>query len=107
MRTLMKITLQALFLLVLSGCSHSIHQVYVSSMDKSMTYGEGSWVTASSSDRVILGFQGDSNYVETAYLRLQSKCNGRLSQVTTEYLTSFLFLSYDQKLILRGLCRRK
>lgn len=98
----MKQTLGVLWLLI-SSCAHSIHQVYVSSQD-ARSVGQGQWITAESSDLVILGFAGSTNYVEEAYQQLESKCPGRLAQVTTEHLTSFKLLSYEQKVVLKGLC---
>ena len=73
-------------------------------MDQNARYGKAKWVTATSEDFVVLGFQGSTGYVEQAYRKLEQQCAGRISQVTTEYLTSFQFLSYDQKLVVRGLC---
>ena len=92
------------FIFLTSACAHSIHQLYVGSMDAKVTYNEGKWVTADSVDFVILGFQFDTNYVELAFKELEKKCPGRIAQVTTEHLTSFLFLSYNQKIVLKGLC---
>ena len=91
---------------LLQGCAHSIHQVYVSSMDKGAAYNRGSWVTADSKVFVIFGFEMDTGYVEQAYKELESKCSGRIAQVTTEHLTSFLLLSYDQKVVVKGLCMK-
>jgi hypothetical protein len=98
---LMKI-LSAL-LLLLSGCAHSIHQVYVSSQD-ARSAGAQQWVTAEANVFVILGFQTDTSYVERAYKELESRCPGRIAEVTTEHLTSYKLLSYDQKVVLKGLC---
>ncbi len=92
-----------LFLIVLSGCAHSIHQVYVSSQDANSA-GQNQWVTADASEFVILGFQTSTDYVEQAYKELESKCPGRIALVTTEHLTSFKLLSYEQKVVLKGLC---
>lgn len=86
------------------SCSHSIHQMYVGSMDPGVTYGQGRWVTAEVKDEVVLSFEMDSRYIERGREALEEKCKGRLAQVTVEHLTSFKFLSYDQRLILRGLC---
>ena len=61
----MKIVL-ALMLVLLNGCAHSIHQLYVSSQDPNSA-GHGQWVTVDSKDFVILGFAMQSNYVEQAY----------------------------------------
>ena len=87
------------------GCSYSVHQQYISSMDPNASYGKGKWVEVTTSDFVILSFATQSNYVEDAYKRLESECKGRIAQVTTEHLTAYKFLSYDQKLILKGLCQ--
>ncbi|MBC7533748.1 MAG: hypothetical protein H7318_19445 [Oligoflexus sp.] len=94
-------------LITAPSCAHSINQVYVGSMDASARFGKGKWVEVETSDRVILGFQMDTNYVDNAYAELQEKCPGRLSQVTSEHITSYLFLSYRQRLLLKGLCMQK
>jgi hypothetical protein len=98
----MKMLLPFLLLLT-SGCAHSIHQVYISAQD-SKSAGQGQWVTADAMDFVVLGFQMNTSYVEQAYKELESKCPGRLAQVSTEHLTSFKLLSYEQKVVLKGLC---
>lgn len=99
---LMKYIVPVLFL-TLTGCAHSIHQVYVSAQD-AKSAGQGQWVTADAQDFVVFGFQMNTGYVEQAWRELESKCPGRLAQVTTEHLTSFKLLSYDQKVVLKGLC---
>jgi hypothetical protein len=98
----MKLFLPLIFILM-TGCAHSIHQVYVSGQDATSA-GQGQWVTAEAVAFVVLGFQRDTNYVEQAYKNLEEKCPGRIAQVTTEHLTSFKLLSYEQKVILKGLC---
>lgn len=87
----------------LGACSHSIHQVYVSSQDPRSS-GKGTWITAESKDFVVLAFELDTSYVEKAYQDLANKCKGRIAAVTTEHLTSYKLLSYDQKVVLKGLC---
>lgn len=90
--------------LLQSACSHSIHQLYVGTMDRGANYKKGRWVQAESKDYVILGFAQDTSYVEQAVAELESRCRGRLAQVNTEHLTSFRLLSYYQKVILKGWC---
>jgi hypothetical protein len=87
-----------------AACSYSIHELYISSMDPQATYGKGRWVEAEASDFVVLYFEFGSDYVNHAYKELEAKCPGRIAQVTTEHLTAFKFLSYDQKVVLKGLC---
>ena len=86
------------------GCSHSIHQLYIGMMDADAKYGKGRWITVETKDFVILGFARDTSYVEKAVAQLEKQCSGRIAQVTTEHVTSFSFLSYYQKVILKGLC---
>jgi hypothetical protein len=96
--------LVALALAALSGCAHSVHQVYISSMDKDAAFNQGKWQTVETADFVVLGFQFNTDYVEKAYQQLEQQCKGRIAQVTSEHLTSYKFLSYEQKLVLKGLC---
>jgi hypothetical protein len=86
------------------ACSFSIHQLYVGSMDPGAAYGRGRWVEAEGKKFVILGFEFDSDYVDHAYKELESKCAGRLAQVTTEHLTAYYFLSFEQRVYLKGMC---
>ena len=86
------------------ACSYSVHEVYIGSMDPGVTNGRGHWVEVETKQFVILGFEFGSEYVDKAYKELEGKCSGRLAQVTTEHLTAYNFLSYDQKVVLKGLC---
>jgi hypothetical protein len=90
--------------LAASACSYSIHQQYIGSIDPDADYNKGRWVTADAKDHVILSFQLKTTYVQDAVKELEAKCAGRISQVTTKHVTSFKFLSYEQKVILRGWC---
>ena len=92
--------------LLMGACSHSIHQVYVSSMDPGTTYDHAEWVTVEAKDYVVLSFEMETRYIEEGYKKLEDKCKGRIAQVTAEHLTSYQFLSYDQRIILRGLCHK-
>ena len=86
------------------SCSHSIHQAYVTSMEADAAGKHGHWVTVESKDFVILAFTFDSDYVERGVRQLEAKCHGPVAQVSTERLTSYKFLSYDERLILKGYC---
>ncbi len=95
-----------LFAALTASCSHSIHQVYLSSQDVLPERIKTEWITVEKSDLVILGFATQTDYVDNAYKDLESKCSGRVSQVSTEHLTSYQFLSYKQRVILKGLCTK-
>ena len=93
------------FVACISACSYSVHELYIGSVDPGVNYGgRGRWVEAESSKFVILGFEMNSKYVEEAYHKLEGHCSGRIAQVTTEHLTAYKLLSYEQKVILKGLC---
>lgn len=102
MNLLRSVTLIAL--IAMSACTHSVHQLYVGTMDSNASYKSGRWVKAEASDFVILKFAFDSKYVDKAVSELEAQCPGRIAQVTTEHLTSFRFLSYYQKIVLKGWC---
>ncbi len=97
-------TAAVLFSIALTGCTHSIHQVYVSSQDKLPAKIKTEWVDVETNDFVVLGFATKTDYIEEAHRELQEKCQGRISQVSTEHLTSYYFLSYKQRIRLKGLC---
>jgi hypothetical protein len=94
----------AFMAILLTSCSHSIHQVYVSAQDRLPPAQKTGWIDVEKDDFVVLGFTTTTDYVEKAYKELESKCNGRISQVSTEHLTSYYFLSYKQRIRLKGLC---
>lgn len=57
------------------------------------------------SQKVILGFVFDTNYVNEARKNLIAKCpNGDIQGVTTRYSTSLGFFSWDNKVLMQGLC---
>lgn len=90
---------------VLSGCMHSVHQVYVSDFDPYAKFEDGKIIKAKSEQFVILGFVTDSEYVDKAYKELQSKCkDGRVQGITTQYSTSLGFFSWTNKILMQGLC---
>lgn len=65
----------------------------------------GEMISATAEQFVILGFVGDTNYVDQAYHRLLKGCpNGVVSAVTTQYSTSLGFFSWTNKILMQGLC---
>jgi hypothetical protein len=103
----MKTFVSMILVLLLQSCAYSIHQVYIGSMDQNVKVDAGKWIEAETKAFVILGFHMDTKYIDQATKELESKCSGRIAQVTTEHLTAYWFLSYDQKVILKGLCLSK
>lgn len=99
----MKIFLALGALAFFAGCTHSIHLVHASDQ---MPYAKaGKMVEATSEQFSFMGFNDDTDYVDQAYNKLQSQCkNGDLIGITTQYSTSHGFLSWHNKILMRGRC---
>ncbi|SMF58258.1 hypothetical protein [Pseudobacteriovorax antillogorgiicola] len=94
-----------LLMLGLSGCTYSIHQYHVSDFETVGTQNT-KVIKAYSEQFVVLGFVGNTNYVDDAYQKLKRKCRrGRISGITTEWQTAHGFFSWTNKLYLTALCR--
>ena len=91
--------------LLVSGCAHSIHQVHTSDFTPAAQVTSGRMLKASSEQFTILGFVGDTNYVDQAYEALMNQCSGGvITGITTQYSTSFGFFSWTNKILMQGLC---
>lgn len=92
-------------LFFLGGCAHSVHEVHTSDFTPYAPIERGEMVKASSEQFVILGFVGDTEYVNEAYHKLQRICpEGTITGITTQYSTSLGFLSWRNKILMQGLC---
>ena len=88
-----------------TGCTHSIHLVHVSDYGPYARYTDGKVIKASSEQFVIMGFRGDTKYVEQAMERLVDQCpKGRIQGITTQFSTSHGFFSWHNKILMQGLC---
>lgn len=98
-------TLLVVALLALSACAHSIHQVHVSDFLPAAPIESGDVVKGYGEQFVILGFVGQTDYVNQAYNQLQTACpRGTISGITTQHSTSLGFLSWTNKVLMQGLC---
>ena len=92
-------------LLLLAGCAHSIHEVHVSDFSPAAAIESGDMVKADSEQFVLLGFVGNTDYVDQAYAKLMRTCpNGRIAGITTQYSTALGFFSWHNKILMQGLC---
>lgn len=91
--------------LMLSACAHSIHEVHTSDFMPGTPVESGDMVKASTEQFVVLGFTGETNYVDQAYKKLMAACpNGVITGITTQYSTSMSFFSWTNKILMQGLC---
>lgn len=94
-------------LLALSGCAHSIHEVYVSDFGSYQKLEQGTMVKASAEQHTIMGFVRETNYVEVARRKLMAQCpSGEISGISTQFSTSLGFFSWTNKILMQGLCTK-
>lgn len=87
------------------GCAHSVHQVHTSDFIPYAPIEAGEMIKSKSEQMVILGFTTETNYVNSAYRNLMSKCpEGRITGITTQFSTSLGFFSWTNKVLMQGLC---
>lgn len=91
--------------LCLGACAHSIHQVNVSDFEPYKPLEAGRMVKAESEQFVVMSMTRNTNYVETAYRKLQAACEGGIiTGISTQYSTSLGFFSWTNKILMQGLC---
>lgn len=91
--------------LILSACAHSIHEVHTSDFMPAAPLESGKVVKGYAEQFVVMGFVGDTNYVDEAMKKLITACpGGYISAVTTQYSTSLGFFSWTNKILMQGLC---
>ncbi len=97
--------LGALFVILLSGCAHSVHLVHASDFVPYASPESGEMVEARAEQFAIMGFVSDTNYVDDAYAKLLVACpSGRITGITTQISTSLGFFSWTNKALMQGLC---
>ena len=92
-------------LLVLQGCTHSIHLVHIDGFNSATASVEQSkYVEAASEQTVVMFFAFDTAYVDEARKKLEEQCAGDLTAVSTQYSTSHGFLHWTNKILMKGIC---
>jgi len=93
-------------LVTLSACTSSIHmsQVDVDSnaqakIDQSLI------IEIEESQKNILGFVYNTDYVDQAYNNLLDQCPNGTTMINVEYLTNHGFLSWTDKIRIKALCK--
>ncbi|OUR80996.1 hypothetical protein A9Q75_08920 [Colwellia psychrerythraea] len=101
--------MKKLFLLLtvamLSACTSSVHMSQVDVGSNSANELElGKVIEIEKSQKNILGFVYDTNYVDQAYKNLLLDCPNGTSMVNVEYLTNHGFLSWTDKIRIKAIC---
>lgn len=93
---------------VAGACTHSVHNYHISDSRVHIPKHKPQTVESSAEQFVILGFVTQTDYVDQAFSDLKATCpGGRISQIHTRYSTSHGFLSWTNKVKMKGLCVRK
>jgi hypothetical protein len=101
----MKLASLTLCCILIAGCGHSIHMINVSSFNEMQLVNNNRQVEAQAEQFVFMGFIAQNDYVDKAYQQLLNTClNGNISGITTKFSTSSGFLSWTNKVLLRGAC---
>jgi hypothetical protein len=66
---------------------------------------DGKVIEIEQSQKNILGFVYDTNYVDKAYERLLNQCPNGTSMMNVEYLTNHGFLSWTDKIRIKAICK--
>jgi hypothetical protein len=78
-------------------------QVDVGNSKKAFNHDE--IIAIEKSQKNILGFVYDSNYVDQAYAELLQKCPKGTTMINVEYLTNHGFLSWTDKIHIKAICQ--
>lgn len=93
-------------LVMLSACTSSIHMSQVAIEEKRINeFENGQLISIEKSQKNILGFVFDTNYVDKAYDSLLKQCPQGTSMINVEYLTNHGFMSWTDKIRIKALCK--
>ena len=91
--------------LVLSGCGVVVHQVAPSGWAPYADLNDHIIVQSSAEQTVLLGLDADTHYVDLCWEGLKRKCpRGNLTGITVETSTKLGFLSWTNRVVMRGVC---
>lgn len=95
----------ALAILMIMGCTYSVHQVPLSDFKPYISASSGRAIEARGQQFVVMGFANETNYVDYAYQQLQKQCiDGTVTGIATKSYTAHGFFSWTNHIHLQGLC---
>jgi hypothetical protein len=90
---------------MVTGCTHSVHQVHTSGFGPFASTKKGKAISARAEQDVIFFYARETNYVDEAYAKIQQKCEGGdIRGLTTQFLTSHGFFHWTNKILIQGRC---
>ncbi|HRK06690.1 MAG TPA: hypothetical protein PLZ57_02880 [Pseudobdellovibrionaceae bacterium] len=92
-------------LMWLGGCTHALHMVHEGDLSPSAKLGEARRVMAEGEQRVVMGFVGQTDYVDQARAKLEAQCRGgQITGIQSRYSTSHGFLSWTNRVRFQAYC---
>lgn len=90
---------------ILAGCAHSVHMVHTSDFVPYAKIEQGDVVKGHADQFVVLGFTGNTDYVDEAYRQLMQACpEGTITGITSQISTDLGFFSWTNHALMQGLC---
>lgn len=100
----------ALLACLACGCSYSMHEYqaagYAAPTAVAGPARKAEPIIARADQGVVLGITDNTDYVDVAYARLVSQCEGDIVGVNTRYSTKLGFLSYRNTVEMQAYCLR-
>ena len=91
--------------LALCACTHSVHLVGFSDDVPLQKKKTARLIESHTEQFVILGFSGDTAYVDQAYHKLMHACpDGNVCAIATKFYTDHGFFSWTNHVELEGFC---
>jgi hypothetical protein len=92
-------------ILSLGACTHALHMVHEGDLSPSAKLGEARRIMAGGEQRVVMGFVGQTNYVDEARAKLEGQCrNGQITGIQSRYSTSHGFFSWTNQVRFQAYC---
>ena len=109
--TMRSVALVGLIATLTCGCSYSMHEYQAAGYAPATPQGSGPprqavWIHSHANQGVVLGITDNTDYVDEAYTRLLSQCDGDIVGVNTRYSTRLGFLSYRNTVEMQAFCLR-
>ena len=99
----------AILIALTISCTHSLHISQFSDFGPTYAaYQKGEWVKSEASQFAILGWVGQTDFVNEAYAKLMDQCQGgQIQSIEAQYTTDHGFLSWTNRVNMQGLCLKK
>ena len=101
--------MKKLFFILISqfcfSCAYSIHHVHSNPIEEGLQIAKGREIRSKAEQEVFLWFVTDNYFADEAMSRLINQCpQGRIEGIQTIYSTDLGFLSFVNRIRMKGFC---